>query len=360
MKLKEQNILFFTRNMELGGTENVILQMCEVLKPRVNKIIVCSHGGVNIEKLKQMGIKHYYIPDISNVSFRTVFNTFRIINKIIKDEHITVVHTHHRMAAFYTCIISRFTKIHFLASVHGEFFDKRVLTNIAYSRALIIVCGENVKSNITNFFGIKKNIIVLRNAVIQDRSPLIQISDIERYREEGYRLVGYVGRLSKEKGILYLINSLTYYSQDERIVYVIVGDGAMKGEMLSQLDKVHCRDRVIYLGYRDDPQNVIRQLDCIVLPSLTEGLPLTPMEAFAQGKPVIASEVGGNIELVRDGENGILIRPKNAFEITEAVRKLLFNKEFYEYCSKNAKRDYDLKYDISVFNEQLVNIYKNI
>ena len=56
MDLKEQNILFFTRTMKLGGTENVVLQLCEILETKVNKIIVCSCGGVNTEKLKEMGV----------------------------------------------------------------------------------------------------------------------------------------------------------------------------------------------------------------------------------------------------------------------------------------------------------------
>ena len=54
MMLKNQNIMFFTRTMQLGGTENVILQLCEVFKPLVNKVVVCSHGGVNEEKLKEI------------------------------------------------------------------------------------------------------------------------------------------------------------------------------------------------------------------------------------------------------------------------------------------------------------------
>ena len=66
MDLGKQNILFFTRTMMLGGTENVVLQLCEVFKPKVNKIVVCSCGGVNVEKLTEMGIRHYQIPDISS------------------------------------------------------------------------------------------------------------------------------------------------------------------------------------------------------------------------------------------------------------------------------------------------------
>ena len=77
MDLGKQNILFFTRTMMLGGTENVVLQLCEVFKPKVNKIVVCSCGGVNVEKLTEMGIRHYQIPDIS--SKKDIFKICRTV-----------------------------------------------------------------------------------------------------------------------------------------------------------------------------------------------------------------------------------------------------------------------------------------
>ena len=66
MELKKENILFIVRTMGLGGTENVVLQLCEILSEKVNKIVVCSSGGVHEKKLQEMGIKHYLIPDIAS------------------------------------------------------------------------------------------------------------------------------------------------------------------------------------------------------------------------------------------------------------------------------------------------------
>ena len=57
MELEKQNILFIVRTMGLGGTENVVLQLCEILSGKVNKIVVCSSGGVHEKKLQEMGIK---------------------------------------------------------------------------------------------------------------------------------------------------------------------------------------------------------------------------------------------------------------------------------------------------------------
>ncbi len=66
---------YFTRTMGLGGTENVVLQLCEILNPVVNKVVVCSCGGVNEKRLLAMGIKHYTIPDIEKKDVKTVFST---------------------------------------------------------------------------------------------------------------------------------------------------------------------------------------------------------------------------------------------------------------------------------------------
>ena len=360
MKLKEQNVLFFTRNMGLGGTENVVLQMCETLKPLVNKIVVCSSGGVHTVYLKEMGIKHYNIPDISEKSIYNTLTILKTVHKIIKLENITIVHTHHRMAAFYTYMLNIFINFKFLASVHGEFYDKRLFTKIAYSKAHIIACGEMVKKNLTDYFGIKKKILVLRNAVAKDVSPLVEISSLTMYRKDNYKLVGYIGRLSEEKGVLYLVDSLPYYAENEKVLYVIVGEGPLKEDMDRKLEANGCKNKVLYLGYRNDPQNIIRQLDCVVLPSLTEGLPLAPIESFAQGKPVVASAVGGTVEIVKEGKNGLLISPKLSSKIAEAIKKMLFDEKFYESCSKNARNDYDSKFSMNVFNSKLQKIYSDI
>ena len=93
--LRKQNVLLFTRTMQLGGTENVILQLCEILQPKVNKIIVCSCGGVNIKKLNEMRIKHILIDDIENKSILTILNTSKTLKNIhprwrLFDNHFTV------------------------------------------------------------------------------------------------------------------------------------------------------------------------------------------------------------------------------------------------------------------------------
>ena len=166
MGLKEQNVLFFTRTMQLGGTENVILQLCEILQPLVNKIVVCSCGGVNIDKLNAMGIVHYNIPDIEIKSPKTLLLVTWRLKRILKNENITIIHTHHRMAAFYVSVLRLYRKSSFLNTCHNTFMDKKRLTFFSYRHAKIIACGNGVKRNLVNEFGIpEKQIDVVHNAV---------------------------------------------------------------------------------------------------------------------------------------------------------------------------------------------------
>lgn len=106
MNLQNQNILFIVRTMGLGGTENVVLQLCEILSDKVNKIVVCSSGGVHEKKLHEMGIKHYLIPDIASRNPMDMLKSCRSIKSIIDKEQITIVHSHHRMAAFYAELVA--------------------------------------------------------------------------------------------------------------------------------------------------------------------------------------------------------------------------------------------------------------
>lgn len=81
--LQNQNVLLFTRTMGLGGTENVVLQLCEILKPVVKKVVVCSCGGINEKKLEIMGIQHYTIPDIEQKDLKTITLVLRQVKRII-------------------------------------------------------------------------------------------------------------------------------------------------------------------------------------------------------------------------------------------------------------------------------------
>lgn len=363
MELNKKNVLFLTRTMKLGGTENVILQLCEILKPQVNKIIVCSCGGVNVEELHKMGINHYIIPDIEEKSLKTFLTTYKVISEIVKKEGITVIHTHHRMAAFYAQIIKYQYRVPVICSVHGEFYDKKLLTKIAYGNSQIVACGEKVRENLVDWFGLKKDrVVVLRNAVEKDER-YDPIAEIEKLRSESFNcfIVGYVGRISREKGVDILVRALAKAVTKKKDIYlVIAGDGDLFDDMKLLSARIGVNNNITFLGYRNDPQNVIQQVDSVALCSYTEGLPLTPIEAFAHGKPMIATPVGGTVEIVKNEINGVIVSPGNIDEIASAILNLACNKEKYLKLARNAEKCYNEEFSYEIFESQVLSLYENL
>lgn len=359
MELSEANILFFTRTMNLGGTENVVLQLCEIFKPIVNKIVVCSCGGVNTEKLSAMHIKHYRIPDIKKKSPDTILKTFLKVKRIIRKEKINVIHTHHRMAGLYTRLLTCCNKsIVFFNTSHNTFTDKIWLTRFAYRKAHLIACGSMVQKNLNEIYGLS-DVKVIHNAVKPYNQPVEIIPQLQELKEKGFVLVGNVGRLSEQKGMKYFIKSFPKVKRKcHNVKYIIVGDGEDKEKLLKLRDKFCKEDDIIFLGYRNDIQNVISQLDFIVLSSLWEGLPLTPIEAFSVGKTVIGTAVDGTVEIIEDGKNGLLIPARSSGKIAEKVVFLAENTDIRTEFEQNAKKTYNESFSFKRLSESYIQYYK--
>lgn len=361
MKLKEQNILFISKTMGLGGTENVVLQLCEIFNPLVNKIIVCSCGGINVDRLMKLGIKHYYIPNISDKNFRTAFQVISKIKKIVKQEKITIVHSHHRMAAFYAQFILN-KKIVKIANAHNTFYNKKILTKIAYSNTHIIAVGEQVKKNLTDYYKVNGNkIVVIHNAVKELNEKKIDIPQLKKDRENNYTIIGNVGRLTKQKGMRYFIDAASLvFEKNEKTRFYIVGDGE-EMESLQKYAKRKLPEGVIcFLGYRDDVQNVISQFDFLVLSSLWEGLPLTPIEAFSVGKTVIATAVDGTVEIIKDGVDGYLVRAKDSIQLANKITQLILDPEQRRMMEKNARNTYNTEFSFNKLKERYITFYKDL
>lgn len=361
MNLINQNILFIVRTMGLGGTENVVLQLCEILSEKVNKIIVCSSGGVHDKKLQEMGIKHYIIPDIASKNPVDMLKSCRLIKNVIDKEQITIVHSHHRMAAFYVELVAPESVIK-VANAHNTFTDKKKLTHLAYRNTKIIAVGEMVKKNLTDYFCIpKEQICVIHNAVKPFDGKIVPIKVLAQEHSEGNILIGNIGRLSKQKGFLYFIKAAEITAKRHpEARFIIVGDGEDKNRLLEQVNAEKLYDRVLFLGYRNDIQNVMSQLDFIVLSSLWEGLPLTPIEAYSVGKTVIGTAVDGTPEIVRDGIDGFLVEPKNSEQLAEKMNELIEHPKIQSRMSIQALKQYKNEFSFDKFARRYVEFYEGL
>ncbi len=98
---QKNNILHISRTMDIGGAERIVYQLATDLKDEFDQVHVASTGGLWEEKLAENGIQHHQILDVDSKNPSTVLAILSSLSKIIKDQQINIVHTHHRMAAFY-------------------------------------------------------------------------------------------------------------------------------------------------------------------------------------------------------------------------------------------------------------------
>lgn len=156
------------------------------------------------------------------------------------------------------------------------------------------------------------------------RQPLPDVAVVEGL------VIGAVGRVDPVKDQLSLLKAFALLKDSDpaltaKVRVAIIGDGPLIDELREFVRKAKLEDCVWLAGARNDVADMLRAMDLFVLPSLAEGIPLTVLEAMASGLPVIASNVGGNKEVILDGITGKLIPPANPRLLAEALKEYLSN-----------------------------------
>ena len=161
---------------------------------------------------------------------------------------------------------------------------------------------------------------------------------------DGTPLIGNVGMIRPDKGQLELVKAAPLVLEkcpDARFVIVGQGTGILKRgiNVRNAIDRAGLGDKIIMAGYRWDTPNVYAACDMIVIASLrTEASPIVLREAFASGRPVIATKVGDIPEIVRHRENGLLIEPGNSQALASAILEFISDPELAEHCATNGLR----------------------
>ena len=156
-------------------------------------------------------------------------------------------------------------------------------------------------------------------------------------------VVGYVGWLIPIKGVTHLVDAMAEVIQRHpNSLLVLVGKGDEKGEeeikLKEQVENLGLVDNVRFLGWRPDVHEIMGCFDIFVLPSLNEGMGRVLVEAMAVGLPIVASRVGGIPDLVKDGENGLLVPPADAGALERAISDLLSDKARGKRMGETGKR----------------------
>lgn len=152
-------------------------------------------------------------------------------------------------------------------------------------------------------------------------------------------VIGTIARMAPQKGLDYLIKAAPHICKERDVRILIAGDGPQMSYLKDLSSALYMNDRIVFTGYIDNIPEFLSGLDIFVVPSIAEGLSITTIEAMTAGLPVVASNTGGLPELVKHGETGLLVEPRNPESIAGAVEELLNDprkREMMGRCGRNA------------------------
>ena len=345
---QKNNILHISRTMDIGGAERIVYQLATDLKDEFDQVHVASTGGLWEEKLAENGIQHHQILDVDSKNPSTVLAILSSLSKIIKDQQINIVHTHHRMAAFYIRLLQlRHPKLLHVYTAHNVFKDKLPLYKFALGKARTVAVSQAVQENILNDVKSKNSVVIYNGVKMQHSEHTVN----EITKCDGIK-IGCIARLSEQKGLTYLIEAMSLVTNPSVSLF-IVGDGELRNDLMNQTKQLSLEERIHFLGYRSDVVECINSFDFLVSSSLYEGLALSVIETFLNGKTIVATDIPGINEIVNE-TNGVLVPVKNPNAMAQAIDKLAGEVKFREKLAKKARLDYESKYSYFSF----INNYK--
>jgi len=306
--------------------------------------------------------------------FRALIRLIRLINR----ERPDIVHTHTAKAGTLGRIAAKLTGVpivihtfhgHVFHSYFGFFRTKFFLwleRLLAKFTDVIITVSEQQREEIIKYkIAEPEKIIAIPLGL--DLKPFINSdTDPNEVRREfsvpeETKLVGIVARLVPIKNhVCFLEAARLVLAHYDNVRFMIVGDGELRSTLEHKARDLGIEDRVIFMGFQNNLQKIYAGLDIIALSSYNEGLPVALIEAMAAGKPVISTDVGGVVDLILDGDNGLLVPSNDPKSLAEATLYLLEHPERRKMMGVAGRKKVYPHFDKKRLVRDIDNLYENL
>ncbi|MCK4787020.1 MAG: glycosyltransferase [Desulfobacteraceae bacterium] len=365
------------------GAEVMLLNLMQEQRRIGQKPILGSIGDLGekekpIEnKALRMGLKVKKIRMRRGLNFSGAFK----LAKIARDNNVDLFHSHGYKSDILLGLLSqRLRKIAVVRTLHGWTSTKKISKIWIYElldRFCLRKVDAVVRVNSDSSFkkkGFLKNVntFVIENGIPKlnfDRDLVIR-NDAEtaNFCKNNF-VIGAIGRLSAEKGFNYLIEAMQHLlinGDDYKLV--IIGEGNQRDLLETVIRKAGVLGKVLLAGYKKNATDYLPFFDVFILSSLTEGLPITLLEAMQAKKPIVATSVGGIPKALGNGRHGMIVKPRDPKALADAILFLRNNPDkarkmaqtarniaLSNYSSTRMARDYT-----KVYNRVLAKHKKNI
>ena len=337
------NILHIISSSNFGGAENYLYLLSKYQKNRGHSLFFYKTDVKRLTFLLKTFENQSYTVKIKNSV--SPFHIAKLL-KIIRKNRIELIHTHLSKASVLGGIVGKIAKIPVVSTVHGMNNAK----DYRFSDYLIAV-SEGVADNLRKT-GAKKKIFVVHNGVEQKCKD-----KKEKFFEDSILKLVYVGRISAEKGIFFLIDALSEWKYKNWRLTVVGGgkDSCAAKNFVSQ--DISLGLKIKFAGFQNDIKPFLKAADFVILPSFKEGFGLALVEGFSCGVPGIGAKTGGIPEIISDGENGFLFESGNKESLYGTLEKILIDKKF-EYWGQKSFETYLTKFSIEKMGEKTLEVYE--
>ncbi len=326
------------KSMEYEKSGNVTIHRFNYFIKRYQKIAY-GYGGV-VVNLKRNKLLYLILP---------LFITAFLIKIIRLAREADVIHANWIINGYMCALAGIITGTPVILTLRGEdvnqhkkSFVSRLISGILFRRIKMFTAVSGDFCGFLKDTGLPDEKVAFVPNGVEAKEPAPD--DLSRFRREncidsGRTNILFVGSLIKRKGVEYLLRAMKRLGSD-RVTLFIAGEGELKDELIAMAGELNIDDRVVFAGYQhnDTIPLWLASVDIFVLPSLSEGRPNVVLEALAHGVPVIATNIPGTSELIRDGENGLLCDPMDDLSLCEKLQILAGDEKLRSALSAGAKR----------------------
>ncbi|OIO36575.1 MAG: hypothetical protein AUJ74_01735 [Candidatus Omnitrophica bacterium CG1_02_44_16] len=364
-------VLHIITRLELGGAQkNVLAMLANLPQDKYEIHLIASPGPLEDEARAIPGLRLKLLPFLRRRPNPVLdMLAFFYMVSYIRINKIDIVHTHSSKAGILGRFAARaagvkvvFHTIHgwgfhdYLRSFFNDLYIILERLSAKITLKLIAVTESDIQKGLDNGIGIEKQYCLIRYGIDRDSFKSIgpwealNLKNFLGLKEE--KVVGMVACLKPQKNPLDFVRCARLIANvDPRVKFLLAGDGILRPQVEREIKRNDLSEDFFLLGWRRDIKAVISIIDVLVLTSLWEGSPLVFLEAMCLSKPIVAYDICGASELVKDNVNGFLVLPKDTEGLALKVNLLLENREVCDRMKKFAsivisREDLSLKFMI--------------
>lgn len=365
----------------IGGTRTHLRQLLLGLpSSEFRQVLVCSLRRnpafwEDVRLFRKRGVEVHVLPLVREI--RPLWDAYGLgmLLKTLRPHRHAILHTHSAKAGFLGRLAGRWLRFSVvLYTPHAFPFlmeDSRsrqrfylALERLAAPWATRILCVSESerRAALEAGLGPAEKLLVIPNGVpLPPLSPEARQEARRRLGVEKELVLGSVGHLSEQKGLIYLLRALRgvlrRYPQARLFLF---GRGPLEGTLRRQAKALGLSEAVRFMGLREPMEDYYPAFDLFVLPSLWEGCPYSLLEAMSFGVPTVGTRVVGIVDAVQHGESGWLVPPRDAEALERAIEELLGDAPRRQRLGQGARRRIAKHFLQEHFLERMARLYRSL